>query len=321
MKKLKDSHRLPSIFPTDIALAYVHIRFMVSFFLLQQATAMSAFQLLIYWSIMNIALILFDNYIFALIHLGSLYTPLAWGMVYTVNVKVQECIHSLRQGSMRNQVRRAFLMVRFQRTMLQTVVFILNGNKVFGPMLFMFILGQAPLSSTILVVGLAGRQSLSSKVLFHLLVIGQFQIIIFFHYAAAWISESVHSPYQGFISMNVRLVRVPIYWRLKWASHIAAFHTSKRYGITYGSFGLISMFAFYKVSVSERQAILNLNFKNFGSFSIVCQLVRRVSDVQLWTASRAEDEMRFPGREHSLNSGNLASRASLMPCKVGCGLT
>ncbi|KAI2804024.1 hypothetical protein BLOT_008165, partial [Blomia tropicalis] len=72
--------------------------------------------------------------------------------------------------------------------------------------------------------------------------------IFIIHILIANVNEKLHCPVKRIIHLSVCDRKLAKFTRMKMKIHnyILAFHTKKKYGITYMSFGLISMFSFGK---------------------------------------------------------------------------
>ena len=131
-----------------------------------------------------------------------------------------------------------------------TMYYFSVANSSFGKAMFAFMVVNCPMNCVVVVAILNGvPKSDFSLFLISIFALQQFVGIFIIHILIANVNEKLHCPVKRTIHLSVCDRKLAKFTRIKMKIHnyILAFHTKKKYGITYMSFGLISMFSFGKV--------------------------------------------------------------------------
>ncbi|KAI2796340.1 hypothetical protein BLOT_015894 [Blomia tropicalis] len=135
---------------------------------------------------------------------------------------------------------------------------VLNFNKYYGILLFAFIVAMLPINSYIMIGITFGYFTQMTAIFFSAFSTFQYMAIVGFHILAALYTNRIHQCVKRLIQIEIgrcclhwkRYLRVssklPIEMHLKVSHYIEKFNVTKRYGITYGSFGLMSFTSFTK---------------------------------------------------------------------------
>lgn len=213
-------------------------------------------------ALLTVNFIPFAYFILAFVKFGLLYSPLGYMFKQIIFFRVERCkqlVRTCKTTSTRSIG--SLAIARFVRFQVATLMWILDSNKLFGSLLVAFLLGHVPLSGTLAMYALfhSGGHT-SFRLMASAMVVGEYLAIVYFHYSAALISKSLHTIYAPFMAILARrsCQQLVARFRLKslrfqltTALHVQAFHVKRRYGITYASFGLVSLSAFARVSQSN----------------------------------------------------------------------
>lgn len=153
-------------------------------------------------------------------------------------------------------------LLNFRRLQTSTLIIMLHGNRIYGLTILVQIVSLLPSNTTIFMDFLVHSDINGYKWLLTPLLLGQIIIMLAFHWLAALLSNRIHSLYKKLPSSLLLLSRrknsIPIGFAISLLNHYQTFHVRRKYGITYASFGLISMAAFFKVRAFVRWSVNGL---------------------------------------------------------------
>lgn len=165
-----------------------------------------------------------------------------------------ERIKMIKKNFIRQKIDRftSFRLSAYRRFNFKTMGMLFELNTFYGPLLLCFLITATP-SNSIAFVGIISYEiSIPVHVRYAgaVIVTAQMSVIIFFHFVAALVSKKIHKPYKLVNSQFVRYQKCSSLSHIRIAYNIQTFLVKKAYGITYNwnrlSFGLVSMFAFFK---------------------------------------------------------------------------
>ena len=183
--------------------------------------------------------------IYSLLCVGSaalfLFSLFVWKLRLCYNEKV------LQKSALRSRFTWKHI-INFIRYDIKTFSSVFIGNRVFGRLTMGFLIANIPISSYFAVSSLLTG---ASKSTFMLLAYPVHELFfsIGFHLYIAKFNKRLHESSKVLLSLLVaKAHRVGDFRsRLKVHFNIARLHTKRKYGITYGSIGLITMKTFAKV--------------------------------------------------------------------------
>jgi len=156
-----------------------------------------------------------------------------------------------------NSSRKSLLLSLYIKRSTRTLVHFLMGNLCYSQLFLAFLSLNCPLSAALFGCFFIGR--LAPNVLMDgillLAALGGFIGITVLHYSLSYFSNLIHGKGGRLCGMFVRNQhRIGDFrTRFKFSLHLVTVHTLNRYGITYGSFGLITAVTIGKVSFSKTQ--------------------------------------------------------------------
>ncbi len=144
---------------------------------------------------------------------------------------------------------------RCRRLSAEYLVQLADANRIFGRILFMFLLLAAPSNSHMIMMVLLTRaeQDRSSALIFKssTMIVAADQLVVIFgvHWAAAKMALLLHRPVRHLMKVThfSRRFQSSLQMRLSLAHYIEAFHTVNRYCVTYGQYGAITFSSYGKV--------------------------------------------------------------------------
>lgn len=184
-----------------------------------------------------LTLVLFTN-------TGLVYIPVFIAYFLVLQVRLRLIMLCLRGRAMGRS------MMRVRALTVRSLMFCTTMNRVYGPLLVIFLCGHMPLNETLLTIVFERHLLLSVRILLMLIVLGEYTVLIMLHFLAAKGSKQLHFPYKRMMSVNIRIRRMNPSTRLKLTCHIQAFFVKKCYGFTYACFGLVSFKTLFQVSPS-----------------------------------------------------------------------
>ena len=125
------------------------------------------------------------------------------------------------------------------------------GNYSLGMTLFVYVIVNGPISCLLMAALLNNNTKFNISFTFVLLYAFHQLLGIFgIHVLVVTLNKNLHRPVKRMIHLSIHDRKLTKISRLKMKIHNynVAFHTKKKYGITYASFGLITMSSFFKVS-------------------------------------------------------------------------
>lgn len=143
----------------------------------------------------------------------------------------------------------------FRFEFVHSLLLFFEVNRMFGPLFLSHLLGMLPLSLVFGVWLIQGETlSLTASIVLYAweLFIANFLFVLHLLFARA--TKRIHRPAKPLLAFAARNQfwakhqQMPTKTQVHLACQIATLHTKKRYGFTYGSFGLVSMMAFFKVN-------------------------------------------------------------------------
>ncbi|KAI2804019.1 hypothetical protein BLOT_008160 [Blomia tropicalis] len=137
----------------------------------------------------------------------------------------------------------------FLKHMNETMYLFSVANSSFGKAMFAYMIVNCPINCVIVVAILNGvPNSFISLFINSIYALHQFLCIFIIHIFIVNVNGKIHRPVKRITHLSVCDQKLTKFSRIKMKIHnyIMAFHTKKKYGITYASFGLISMSSFVK---------------------------------------------------------------------------
>lgn len=140
----------------------------------------------------------------------------------------------------------------------ESIVMLLKANPLFGRIFFVFLVTQCPVNCYLMVFNLFIDADPSLKMANLVMLAQQWLIAFVLHLGIVIINRKITQP-NRLISLAVHRSRRSILWRgrnplgldIKLNHYIQAFHTKKKYGITYHKYGLVSLMSFLKVGADK----------------------------------------------------------------------
>ena len=132
--------------------------------------------------------------------------------------------------------------------MVRNFYYIFSGNRALGPLFVVFIVADLPINLQVIMWILFGQFN-RIQAPFAVLLLGA-QIIGIFgcHYMMSIYSRKIHRPAKWLFHYLIRASDLLVLRsRIKWIQCIWVLHSTNPYGVTYGSFGLVSLASFGKV--------------------------------------------------------------------------
>lgn len=144
-----------------------------------------------------------------------------------------------------------YRLLRFVRHNIATLQCIFSLNRLYGPLLLVYLLVVLPPNIMMAIYLMRNRLSYKQSIFLLVIFTGQLTCIFGMHLVAAIFSKKIHSPFKRIMSLNILIKICPLRARIHLANSIQTFHVQKkRYGVTYGSgkysFGLVTMMSFTK---------------------------------------------------------------------------
>ena len=198
-----------------------------------------------FWLIINtINIIIYCHACILVANLGTICTR----MLYT---KFNQLFHLLHKPSKMFKRNMIISYKLFIHSFIYELRLMAIWNTSFSNALLVFLIINSPLNGSFVVIILKSGINSTVSILLLMFVIQQFICIFGIHILVASLNEIIHQPVKRMIYLFIHDRKIEKKIRLKLIIHnyICAFHTKKRYGVTYGSFGLISMFSFAKVTL------------------------------------------------------------------------
>ena len=139
----------------------------------------------------------------------------------------------------------------FIQHMSESLQYISVANSTYGRGLFFYLVTNCPLSCIFVVVMFDDTLNSMISFLILLYVLNQFIGLFGIHILVVTLNANIHKTSKRMIHLSIHDRKFFKFSRMKLKVHNynVAFHTSKKYGITYSSFGLISFSSFAKVSI------------------------------------------------------------------------
>lgn len=150
-------------------------------------------------------------------------------------------------------------LARFQFNHLVTMKYFFRFRPTFSNV-FLFCMVHVYLTCTATVassVSQLDQQKLENYLLLSI-VANQFGVLVLAHVGCARHTHRIHGPFKRFLVLQVQCHGMAQRHRVKLAFFGQSFHTERRYGITYGPFGLVNMMTFVKVRSVEDSCVFKL---------------------------------------------------------------
>lgn len=142
---------------------------------------------------------------------------------------------------------RAYLLDQFRREHAITMRYFFTHYKMLGRLLVAFILANSAYNSNIIVTLLFNKQKIFMMAVgLTIFAATQISFIFWIHWLAAYYSDRIARPFKRVMHLNLNTSMKPCV-RIKLAAYIQTFFSLKKFGITYGDAGHVSLFAFAKV--------------------------------------------------------------------------
>lgn len=189
--------------------------------------------------------ILIFTTIFYYLFLISVIVPIAMVQLNIFHLKLKQILVYLN-GSRFSLTQHTFTI--FRRHHLDLMPRFNEYNTLYGQIFLLFLLINCPLNVVFVVTLLdPGTMPLLGQI--YLLVYASLQMVAFFimHLCLVAYSAHFHAPVKRLLSIyTATLHRVGnLRWRMQMMHTIGHFHTSRRYGVTYGHFGLVTLRSFF----------------------------------------------------------------------------
>lgn len=168
-------------------------------------------------------------------------------------VKYKQMVSMFDDTKWNNRRRRPPLVIqygRFLRINVRMLESIIEGNHFTGDSVFVYSVINFPLNCVFVIAIMSGVIETMYVFFIAVFALSQITCIFFIHLLIVSMNKSIHKPIKRVIHQSIydrRLWKFSIL-KLKIHNYIVAFNTNKKYGYTYGSFGLVSMLSFSKVS-------------------------------------------------------------------------
>ena len=137
----------------------------------------------------------------------------------------------------------------FTRQHVLTLTHVIGGNGFYGYLMASYFLLVVPIN-TIVVTAILNGEFAPLAALFHTAIASfEYLVIIAFHLMAAAFSDRIHKCFPRLVYYATRAAayKLNLRDRIRLALFVQKLNTTKRYGITYGSHGLMSFGSFTKV--------------------------------------------------------------------------
>ena len=132
----------------------------------------------------------------------------------------------------------------------KTLLTIFDFNRFIGETVFAFMLTQFPVNTYLLMAVTLRLYGPATTVVFGNFVAMQYVAIVFFHLLSAMYTNKIHQCRKALFAADVRFpAKLNLRAHALLMIYIEKFNTKKKYGLTYGCFGLISFASFAKVSL------------------------------------------------------------------------
>lgn len=231
------------VFHTDFALIYVVSYFYIHIwkYLTDLSTA------LLFMT--TIFVLVFVLYVVTMLQsfIISLWSALFVFATSTCFIRFQYC-EQLVNSSRKFNLKTA--MLNFINIHHETLQFVFSLNKLLGNSLLYFIMANIPFNTTVLMDVFLGQYGTVICIIFGSFAIVQLTMIVFIHLLGAFYAKRIHRPIKGLMSLYVRTNHFPNQrLRLRVSLYIQSLWTKKTYGISYGTYGFITLFAFAKVRI------------------------------------------------------------------------
>ena len=166
-------------------------------------------------------------------------------------IKLNQIRHLLYSNSKYSRMPTKFVYYKFLKLISETMANFRVGNYSLGMGLFAYMIVNGPISCVFMAALLNSKMNSMVSFTFNLIyAIHQLVGIFGVHVLIVTLNANLHRPVKRTIHLSIHDRKLAKMSRLKLKIHNynAAFHTKKKYGISYASFGLITMSSFLKVS-------------------------------------------------------------------------
>ena len=126
---------------------------------------------------------------------------------------------------------------------------IFQSNKVYGMALVVYLLINCPINAYLLMTTLIGHIPRIQLLAITPFFLQQTICIFIFHFIATIYTKKLHRPVKNIIHIYIHCLNPNeiLMFRLRLSHYIETFHTKKRYGVTYGNYGLVTLAGITKV--------------------------------------------------------------------------
>lgn len=155
-----------------------------------------------------------------------------------------------RPPSLRQLGSITYFLNRFRVQLTTTLLAILSANRLFAKVLLVFMLVNCPLNGLLVCSLIVGQIAPLKMIFVGPVALEGFVFIFGIHLLTASVNKKIHQPSKQFVRLSLHNKYCKLKLRLRLHHFIEAFHTRRKYGFTYHSVGLISMFTFVKASLS-----------------------------------------------------------------------
>ena len=135
----------------------------------------------------------------------------------------------------------------------QTLLLIFQFNSLYSQLLFLFMGAQLPINTYLITRLMLSQFNIQTSVIFINFISLQYICILFFHILSAMYCHRIHSCSNRLFHINANSLNKRDKGKLsasfKIDLYIAKFNTNKKYGISYGPFGLMTFNTFAKVTL------------------------------------------------------------------------
>lgn len=208
-----------------------NLQFWIAVFLSNLSFVSVAIYLVVY------AHLLFLNFGIAATLLKALF--LKWTQLYQMINGIAKQTHPLFNSKAYCQFRREFV---------RTLLFFASVNRMYGAMFLAFILVFCPVNCFFSVWIVSGSLDLHAELLMGFFCVHLYALLFAVHLMYARCIELIRRPCRPLMHiMAQKDKQIGLRTRLRLKLQIADLLSRKRYGFTYGHFGLVTMTAFFKV--------------------------------------------------------------------------
>lgn len=163
--------------------------------------------------------------------------------------RLQKIKNLLNKGSSKKKLKHPIYLLRYcRRKYIRTMCHFLSIQPIYSLMLLLFIVFTIFLNVCFITLLIKTESARTNHLAMMFITFLQYFVMIYLHFEAVKLSQRLSAPLQWFIKKNLTIKQCRSRDRIRIALFIDTYHIKKKYGFTYGPFGLVSMDAFIKVN-------------------------------------------------------------------------